>query len=276
MKVLIVDDEAPARERLRRQLGEVAGCDSVAEAASGEEAIRLCDVEPPDVVLMDVRMPGMGGLEAAVRISALPQAPALIFTTAYDEYALDAYAAGPADYLVKPVRREALARALEKAARPTRAQLAALAQAAPAATGASREAAPGGGTTAGGTAAAPPGDDARGGPRSAIAARTGERLELVSVESVIAFCADNKYTSVVHEGGEVLIDDSLKALEAEFGQHFVRVHRETLVSLRHLQSLERSPEGQLEVRLATADGRALCYRVSRRHSAAVRRRLRHL
>jgi two-component system response regulator AlgR len=261
MKVLIVDDEPPARERLRRQLSELGDCETVGEAGSGEEAIRLCEHGEADVVLMDIRMPGMGGLEAARRIAGMAEAPAVIFTTAYDEYALDAFSASPADYLVKPVRREHLARALQRATRTTRAQLAALPSAASAA-------AP--------TPAAPAGEkaDARG--RSAISARTGDTMTLVPVDSIVAFCADNKYTSVVHQRGEVLIDESLKSLEQEFAHAFVRVHRETLVSLQHIVALERDRDGQHHVRLALDPEHEVRYRVSRRHAAAVKKRLRQL
>jgi two-component system response regulator AlgR len=251
VRILIVDDEAPARERLRRHLASFPDCEAAGEAGSGEEALRLCREAPPDVVLMDIRMPGMGGLEAARVISTMEAAPAVIFTTAYDEYALDAYAAGPADYLVKPVRREHLARALSRAARPTRAQLAALTtgadEAVPATTGATR---------------------------TSITARTGDRLEVVPLETIVAFCADNKYTNVLHERGEVLIDDSLKSLAHEFGEAFVRIHREALVSRRHVVALERDGSGGYHVRLERGDGGTLCLRVSRRHATAVKRRLR--
>ncbi|MEO0973229.1 MAG: LytTR family DNA-binding domain-containing protein [Pseudomonadota bacterium] len=247
MKILIVDDEAPARERLRRQLAEIGTAEAVSEAASGEDAIRRCGEEEPDVVLMDVRMPGIGGLEAAVKISRMPSAPAVIFTTAYDEYALEAYSASPADYLVKPIRRESLESALEKAKRPTRAQIK---QISPMPTPVEQ--------------------------RTTISARCGERLQVIALDTIIAFRADNKYTNVIHQAGEVLIDESLKSLEAEFPERFIRIHRETLVSLRHLDSLERTREGHYQVRMTSEEGEARCYRVSRRHAASVKQRLREL
>ncbi len=249
MKILIVDDEAPARERLRRQLAEIAPSNKVTEAVSGEDAVRLCTQQEPDVVLMDIRMPGMGGLEAAVQISSMPSAPAVIFTTAYGEYALDAYSASPADYLVKPIRRESLATALEKARRPTRAQI--------------RE-------------IEPPTREQKEQQRTTISARCGERLQVIALDTIVAFCADNKYTNVIHHAGEVLIDESLKSLEAEFPERFVRVHRETLISLGHLDALERTREGHYQVRMTEEAGGGRCFRVSRRHAASVKQRLREL
>ncbi|MEO0423097.1 MAG: LytTR family DNA-binding domain-containing protein [Pseudomonadota bacterium] len=248
MKILIVDDEAPARERLRRQLVEIAPSNRVTEAMSGEDAVRLCSQQEPDVVLMDIRMPGMGGLEAAVKISSMPSAPAVIFTTAYGEHALEAYSASPADYLVKPIRQEKLANALEKAKRPTRPQIREL--------------------------------EVRPEPakeqRTTISARCGERLQVIALDTVVAFCADNKYTNVIHHAGEVLIDESLKSLEAEFPERFVRIHRETLISLRHLDALERTREGHYQVRMVDEGGEGRCFRVSRRHAASVKQRLRAL
>jgi two-component system response regulator AlgR len=180
----------------------------------------------------------------------------VIFTTAYDDYALDAYSASPADYLVKPIRRESLATALQKATRPTRAQIRTLAR--------SDGAAPGVTTTR------------RPSQRTTISARCGERLQVIPVESIIAFCADNKYTNVVHQGGEVLIDESLKALESEFPEIFVRIHRETLVSVRHIEALERTRDGWYRVRLNESRGQHRFFRVSRRHAAGVKQRLRKL
>lgn len=264
MKILIVDDEAPARERLRRQLAEIEPANEVAEARSGEEAVRRCSEDEPDVVLMDIRMPGIGGLEAAVRISSLPSAPAVIFTTAYDEYALDAYSASPADYLVKPIRRESLANALEKAARPTRAQISRL------------HPVVNGGVVRNGAAAASLASPPPPPKRSTISARCGERLQVIPVDSVIAFRADNKYTNVIHHGGEVLIDESLKSLEAEFPERFVRIHRETLVSVSHVEALERTREGHYRIRLNQQTGQGRSFRVSRRHAAGVKQRLREL
>src|SRR5512138_4040943 len=124
MKLLIVDDEPPARDRLRRLLAEIEECEVVAEAANGEEALASCNDIRPDVVLLDVRMPGLSGIQVARHIDSLEDPPAVIFTTAYDQYAVDAFETEAVGYLLKPVRKEKLAHALRHAARisPSRLQ----------------------------------------------------------------------------------------------------------------------------------------------------------
>jgi len=122
-RVLIVDDEPPARERLRSMLAEAGDFEVAGEAGHGEQAIDLVDRLTPDIVLLDVRMPGIDGLEVARHLAALPAPPAVIFTTAFDEYALQAFDSEAVAYLLKPIRAEKLRAALAKAARLTRPQL---------------------------------------------------------------------------------------------------------------------------------------------------------
>jgi len=219
VKVMIVDDEPPARDRLRRLLEEIAGCECIGEAGNGQEAIALVSRLGPDVVLMDIRMPGMDGVEAARHLNSLDQPPAVIFTTAYDEYAVRAFETQAAGYLLKPVRREKLAEALEGASRLTRPQLAAIARVAP-----TRR-------------------------RTHLSVRVRGELRLIPVEDVLYFLADQKYVTVRHRGGEELIEESLKSLEEEFDPDFVRIHRNALVAARHMASIERDPDGQYSVRL---------------------------
>ena len=126
MRLLLVDDEQPARERLARLVTELGGHELVGEAADGIAALGLLDAARPDALLLDIRMPGMDGLELARHLAGLEHGPAVIFTTAYDEFALEAFDAGAVDYLLKPVRRDKLEAALGKAQRVSRAQLAAL------------------------------------------------------------------------------------------------------------------------------------------------------
>ena len=123
LRVLIVDDEPPARERLRSLLAEIADTSVIGEAANGHEALAATHELNPDVVLLDVRMPGMDGLEAARHLTVLEEPPAVIFTTAYEQYAVQAFDAHAVGYLLKPVRKEQLAAALTRAGRLTRAQL---------------------------------------------------------------------------------------------------------------------------------------------------------
>jgi two-component system, LytTR family, response regulator AlgR len=219
LKVLIVDDEPPARERLRSLLAELAGVEVVGEAVNGAEALASAHELAPDVVLLDVRMPGVDGLEAARHLNVLEAPPAVIFTTAYDQYAVEAFEAHAGGYLLKPVRKEQLAASLTRAGRLTRAQLQKLATA----RGAER--------------------------RSHIAARRREGVRLIPIEEVLYFLADQKYTTVRHVNGEDLIEDSLRALEGEFDSAFVRIHRNALVAARHLERIERNSDGQYFVRL---------------------------
>ena len=241
LKVLIVDDEPPARERLRSLLGELAEVVVVGEAVSGAEALALTHDLSPDIVLLDVRMPGMDGLEAARHLNVLEEQPAVIFTTAYDEYAVEAFEAHAVGYLLKPVRKEQLAAALTRAGRLTRAQLQKLAAA---------------------------GGEAR---RTHIAARSREGLKLIPIEEVQYFLADRKYTTVAHVKGEDLIEDSLRLLEDEFGAAFVRIHRNALVAVKHLERIERGADGQYLVRLR---GCAAPLAVSRRMAGELKERFR--
>jgi len=238
LRVLIVDDEQPARDRLRTLIAEIGAAEVVGEAANGEEALRRVAETAPSVVLLDVRMPGMDGVETAHHLSDLADAPAVIFTTAYDGYAVSAFDAQAVGYLLKPVRREKLAAALARAARLTQAQLR--------------------GLTFG-----------EGSSRSRIAARYRDGVRLIPVDEILCFIADQKYTTVRHLRGEDLIDDSLRALEEEFAERFVRVHRNTLVNTRFLDAVERDAAGRYLVRLR---GSAQPLAVSRRMASDLKAR----
>jgi two-component system response regulator AlgR len=242
MKVLIVDDEPPARERLVRLLEEIDACELAGEAGNGAEAIELVGRLAPDVVLMDIRMPGMDGVEAARHLGQLDEPPAIIFITAYDEYALRAFDTHAVGYLLKPVRREKLAETLTRASRLTKPQLAAIAKA----------------------AAPRP-------RRSHLSVRVRGELRLIPIEEVLYFLADQKYVTIRHRSGEDLIEESLKSLEDEFDPDFLRIHRNALVSVRHIASIERSGEGQYSVRMR---GIETDLPVSRRLATEVLRRFR--
>lgn len=246
MKVLIVDDEPLARERLRRFCEEdLSGYQVMAEASDGANAIREAQQHHPDVVLLDVRMPGMDGIEAARHLAELEPAPAIIFTTAYDDYALDAFAVHAVGYLLKPVRRDKLEEALKAAAKPNAVQLAALR-----------------------------GDDSnKPRARSHISARVRGNLVLVKVDDILYFQADQKYITVRHAGGEVLIEEALKDLEEEFGERFVRIHRNALVALDGIVALERDALGRTVVKLK---GLSETLEVSRRHLPGLRATLKQL
>ncbi|TVT86427.1 LytTR family DNA-binding domain-containing protein [Pseudomonas sp. H3(2019)] len=247
MNVLIVDDEPQARERLSRMVGELEGY-SVLEpsATNGDEALTLIDSLKPDIVLLDIRMPGLDGLQVAARLCERETPPAVVFCTAQDEFAVDALQ-GAVGYLVKPVRSEQLLDALKKAERPNRVQLAALTR---------------------------PAAETGSGPRSHISARTRKGIELIPLAQVVYFIADHKYVTLRHEGGEVLLDEPLKALEDEFGDRFVRIHRNALVARERIERLQRTPLGHFQLFLKGLNGDALI--VSRRHVAGVRKMMQQL
>lgn len=242
MKLLIVDDEAPARDRLRRLLGEIDACEVVGEAGTGQEALSFCSELQPDVVLLDVRMPGISGIEVARHIDSLEDPPAVIFTTAYDQYAVEAFETEAVGYLLKPVRKEKLAHALRHAARVSPSRLVKVAQTAQI--------------------------EHR---REQICARLGEQLRLIPLNEIYYFLADQKYVTVRHKGGENLIDDSLKSLAEEFETEFVRIHRNALVAEKQISAVERTEDGKYAVRMREC-GAVL--EVSRRHASELLRRIR--
>jgi two-component system response regulator AlgR len=239
LRVLVVDDEPPARERLKQLLSELPDTELAGEAGSGEEALAVAVEARPDVVLLDIRMPGMGGLEAARHLASLTDPPAVVFTTAYEQHALEAFDAQASGYLLKPIRRERLASALERLRRPTRAQR---------------------------TVTTEPGK-----ARTHVTARVRDQLKLIPVRDVLCFVAEQKYTTVRHVAGEDLIEDSLRSLEREFPDEFIRVHRNALVAIEKIESLDREPDGRYAVRLRHGGG---TLQVSRRLAAEVLRRLR--
>ena len=238
MKVLVVDDEAPARDRLRRLLVELDDCSVCAEASNGREALEAAGVHQPDILLMDIRMPGMDGLEAARHLHALEQPPAIIFTTAYSDHAVAAFEAHAVDYLLKPVRRERLHEALRNARRLTRVQADSLRQA--------------------------------GGPadtRQNICARLRGGLQLIPVAEIRFFLADQKYVTVGTAQERVLIEETLKSLEEEFAGRFIRIHRNALVARAYLGGIEKDAEGHFRAVLQGVDEPL---EISRRHIVAVR------
>ncbi len=235
MDVLIVDDEILARQRLARMVEKIDGFQVVGEAANGDQALQLILQQDPDVVLLDIRMPGKDGLMLAQEISALEDPPAIIFCTAFDQYALEAFGTNAVGYLLKPVKAEQLLQVLDKASRINKIQRQAAEQ----------------------KLAAP-----KPGERSHISAKTRRGVELIAIEDVRYFIADHKYVTVYHLGGEQLLDETLKELEEEFGNRFLRIHRNALISVKHIEAIERNNQGQYQVRLAGCEHKPI---VSRRH-----------
>jgi len=209
LTVLIVDDEPLARARLARQLQALDGCELLAEAADAEEALEQVDRLDPDLVLLDIEMPGDSGLELAHRLSQLELPPALIFCTAHDEFALPAFTTAAAGYLLKPVSAAQLGEAIAKVQRLSKPQQQLLRH----------------------------GGNSKG--RSRIKAISRRGVELVEVDSIRCFVADSKYVVAHHAGGETILDESLKELEGEFGERFVRVHRNALVAVAFIGGLRK-------------------------------------
>jgi two-component system response regulator AlgR len=239
MRVLLVDDEPLARERLRRLLGEIQGVELVGEAADGKAALSATAALQPDLILLDIRMPGMDGMAVARHLATLPRPPRVIFTTAYGEHALEAFEAQAIDYLVKPVRKERLAQALERAAQLL----------------------------------TPPAASApETGPTHLTVKKHGG-IELLPVEEILYYQADQKYVTAHLAQREELLEESLKQLEELLGGRVIRIHRNALVSRGAITGLERDRSG---AHYATLRGLGRGPEISRRLVAEVRRQLREM
>lgn len=211
LRVLIVDDEAPARSRLRDLLIDVAArlpLVIAGEASNGREALESLQAQETDVVLLDVRMPEMDGIELAEHLQKLRHPPAVVFTTAYDDYAVRAFEVNAIDYLLKPVREARLEEALAKARSAAPARLEALRALAHR-------------------------------PRQNLSITEGGKVYLVPVAEVVYFKAELKYVTVRTVRREFLLEESLTRLEQEFGERYVRVHRNCLVAREAIAGFER-------------------------------------
>lgn len=251
LRVLLVDDEPLARQRLARLLAEHENYQIVAEAGNGQAALDWLRQHKADLVLMDIQMPGLTGLEVAEQlIEILPShgpRPAIIFCTAYDEHALTAFKVEAVDYLLKPIRKEDLNKALQKAQRWIEQQ--------------------------------PDAEvEINGSRRTHISARTHQGLQLIPITDIYSFQADQKYITVKYQSedsltGEVLIDEPLKVLEDEFEQYFVRIHRNALVAKEKIDRLETV---ESSVHILYLKGLDEGMSVSRRHLPSVRKLMRGL
>lgn len=219
LRVLVVDDEPLARERLHSLLQQ-APCVVVCGAAgNGEEALQAARQSPPDLVLLDIAMPGGTGLEIARQLAGLRPRPGIVFVTAHAEHAAEAFDVEALDYLVKPVRRERLDVALQRARQflATR------------------------------------GSFASDGTPAHLLVRQRGGMRRIAVDDVIYLQADDKYVMVHHAHGEDLIEESLKSLEEAFPERFLRIHRNCLVARRALDGLRRDGEGQYRALLRGVD-----------------------
>jgi two-component system, LytTR family, response regulator AlgR len=245
MRIFIADDEALARERLKALLEDMAGelqTSVVGEAKNGLEALEALPASGADVVLLDIQMPGMGGLELARHLAGLERAPAVVFVTAHDRHAVEAFELNALDYLLKPVRAERLAAALRKAAAsgPTgREQLARAAHA----------------------------------PREYLSVVERSRIVLVPVRDILFLRAEQKYVTVRTREREHLVEESLVALEKEFSVPFVRIHRNCLVARAAIRGFERASGSDEAHWQVVVDGLAERLPVSRRQWPVVREQI---
>lgn len=207
LKILIADDEAPARNRMRDLLSDIEGILVVAEASNGKEAIDLAQTTKPDVMLLDIRMPLMDGIEAAQHAQKLDSRPHIIFTTAFDAYAIKAFDLNAIDYLLKPIRLERLQTAINKAHTLKPLSIEALKPLQKI--------------------------------RSHLSIHERGRVLLVPIEQVIYLRAELKYITVRTAEREYLIEESLTHLEAEFGERFLRLHRNCLAAVDFIAGYEK-------------------------------------
>lgn len=236
LNILIVDDEDPARERLCRMVEDLPHNTVVGAARSSEEALNAIIELQPDVVLLDISMPGMDGMTLARVMQQGGMRPAVVFCTAYQNQALEAFEAEAVDYLVKPVRAERLQQALEKARRYL-------------------------------------GEREDRAPDQFLRSTVGGKLTLTPIQRVVCLLAEDKYTTMVHEKGTTVIEDSLTDLEKRFPQAFFRIHRNALISRIHVRGITRDNDGRTLAVLSSTDCRP---EVSRRNLAALRKFLNEL
>ena len=236
LKILIIDDEAPARNRLQRMLADLPDVQVAGEAATGQEALRLIPLQQPDVLLLDISMPGLNGMELARMLQQNDSPPAIIFCTAWSDQAVEAFECDAVDYLVKPVRAERLVLALEKARRFIATVDSSV---------------------------------------SGIFLRStlGGTVKLLPMADVVYLVAEDKYTTVVHQGGTTVINQSLLDLENEYADILVRVHRAALVVKKRIRGLEKTSGDRHFLLLDGCEDRP---QVSRRNLPAIRKLIREL
>lgn len=217
--VLIVDDEQLARDRLKRLIANLDEYDCVGEAENGEQALARIATLRPDIVILDIRMPGIGGMDVAKKLSSEDYPPAVIFCTAYDEYAIKAFQVSASGYLLKPVRSEDLAAALAKASQVNRLQVRQIET------------------------------EQQQEEGDVFIANTWQGHEMIPFDHIYYFQADQKYLTVHHKNGETLSDQTLKELEQTYGNRVIRAHRNSLVNARHVEALCKSSDGKYYIRI---------------------------
>ena len=240
-RVLIADDEAPARSRLRDLLDDCRAefpLTVVDEARNGREVLEIVNREKIDIVLLDIRMPEMDGLETARHLAGMGHPPGIIFTTAFDAYAIKAFEVSAIDYLLKPIRAQRLLAALRKAVGvvPDREALAAAANQ----------------------------------PRKHLSVHERGKIHLVALTEVLYLRAELKYVTVRTVAREYLVEESLTRMEEEFGDAFLRVHRNCLVARAAIEGFEKNAQESESGWAVVIRGTGERLAVSRRQQHVVR------
>ena len=241
-RILIADDEAPARSRLRDLLEECRETFPLVlseEARNGREALSIVNRDRVDIVLLDIRMPEMDGMEAARHMAGMEAPPSIIFTTAFDSYAIKAFEVNAIDYLLKPIRVERLLGALNKTRAGAPVSRQALAAAA-------------------------------NQPRGHLSVHERGKIHLVALADILYLRAELKYVTVRTAEREFLVEESLTSLEEEFAALFVRIHRNCLVARSGISGFERNAEESESGWAVVIKGTHEKLPVSRRQQAVVK------
>ena len=220
MRTLIVDDEPLARARLKRLLNEFSVIDLVGEASNAKDALEMVDKLQPDLVMLDIEMPGMDGLTLADSLNQRPIPPAIILVTAHPEHALDAYRVGPSDYLLKPVDPARLKAALERVGTHTRAHI-----------------------------------EKQDAQNPWISYQIGNSLRRIRFDKVQYFMAEDKVVKMVFDGGEAIIDSSLRQLEKTYENLIIRVHRKCLLNKLRLIAISKSSRSSYIAEISSSNAK---------------------
>jgi two-component system, LytTR family, response regulator AlgR len=248
LRIFLVDDEQPARDRMKEVLGDLGDTLPnvvVGEAANGHEGLMLVPTLTVDVAFVDINMPQMNGIEFARHLANFERPPAVVFVTAHDQYAIEAFEVNAIDYLLKPVRAARLSAALGRARADGAVRREPLERAAAA---------------------------AGQGPRRFLSVSERGRIHLVPVADIVYLKAELKYVTMRTAEREFLLEESLASLEQEFGATFVRVHRSCLVARGRVRGFERVVDGDGEGAgwAVVLDGAADKLPVSRRQWSVVK------
>ncbi len=253
LRCLIVDDESPARDELRYLLDEHGGVQVVGSAATAEEALLLLENVGYDIVFLDIRMPGLSGLELAAILQDMPDSPQVVFTTAYPDHAVDAFGLSAVDYLLKPLSPERLAESIDRVRRRL-------------------DRPP---TAAAPTTSEPPatvrGEDPANRQTARLPIQRGDRTVFVHEDDIVAASAAHGYSYIYLNTERVLVNYSLTELEQRLSSSFFRVHRSYLANLNRLVELRPDFKGALV--LVMDDQATTRIPVSRRQAQELRKRL---